>query len=112
MFRSFAVTLDTNGNGNIDLSPYIESVEWDIYQISVQTGQVVHGCTCQIQHNRFFLCGSAQGSLDCAIGPPDIVVMPSDLLTIMWSDGKPGDQAMAGVWYNENPTGTTYSSSH
>lgn len=112
MFRSFETTFNANGLASIDLSPYIESVEWDIYQISVQTGIVTGGCSASILHNNFFLCGTTFGSKDSAAGPPDCVVQPKDTFTIQWAGGSPGDQAILGVWYNENPTGTTISTAH
>lgn len=112
MFRSFTTTLNAQGNGSFDLSPYIESVEWDIYQVSVQTTRVNTNCSAQINHNGFFLCGTAYGSKDSASGPPDCVVLPSDTFTVQWFGGYPGDQALLGVWYNENPQGSTSSSAH
>lgn len=101
MFRTFQTRLDGNGNGSIDLSPYIESVEWDIYQISVQTNTFDFNCIAEIHHNGFFLCGSTQGSKDTATGPPDCVVQPKDTFTIMWSSGPPNGYGNLGVWYNE-----------
>ena len=112
MFRTFQTILDTTGYGEIDLSPYIESMEWDIYQLSIHTGKTTSACTCEIKHNGFFLCNSLQGWKDTAVGPPDIVVTPGDTLSICWYDGASKDQATVGIWYNENPTGTTYSTAH
>lgn len=112
MFRAFQTQLDNTGNGSVNISPYVESSEWDIYQVSVQTGALTGGCTCTIAHNGFFMCASSQGSQDSAYGPPDVVVLPSDQFTVTWAHGKPNDTGTAGIWYNENPTGTTYSSSH
>lgn len=116
MFRSFQTTLDAGGNGGIDISPYIESVEWDIYQISIQT-QNNPNCYAELRHNGFFLCGTANGSKDSATGPPDCIVQPHESFSCMWFNGVasiPGNpiQATMGVWYNENPQGTTYSSAH
>lgn len=111
-FRAFQVTLNNQGGGSIDLSPYIESVEWDIYQISVQTNPYDTSCIAEIHHNGFFLCGSAQGGKDSATGPPDCVVLPKDTFTVTWSGGPLGGQANLGVWYNENAVGTTYSTAH
>ena len=112
MFRAFSTLINAQGYGFFDLSPYIESVEWDIYQVSVQTQTVVANCSAQLNHNGFFLCGTAYGSKDSASGPPDCIVLPSDIFTVQWFNGHPGDQALLGVWFNENPQGTTYSSAH
>jgi len=112
MFRAFQTILDASGSGTIDLSPYIESVEWDIYQISVQTQSMVASCGVEVRHNGFYLCASTHGSKDSASGPPDCVVEPKDTFTIRWFNGKPGDQANLAVWYNENQVGTTYSTAH
>ena len=112
MFRTFQVMLDNAGNGSVDLSPYIESMEWDIYQLSIQTGKATAACTCEVRHNGFFLCNSLQGWKDTAVGPPDIVVQPGDMLSVNWINGAAKDEATVGVWYNENPTGTTYSTAH
>lgn len=113
MFRAFQATASAAGGiVTIDLSPFIESVEWDIYQISVQTQVQNDSCTCEIHHNGYFLCGTNQGFKDSATGPPDLVALPSDTVTIMWNNVNPHDQCQAGVWYNENPQGTTISLAH
>lgn len=112
MFRTFQIYLDSNGNGQVDVSPFIANKEWDIYQISVQTAIFKQSCICQIQHNRFFLCVSPQGSMDTATGPPDIVVGPGDILTVIWFAGQSKDLATVGLWYNENDVGTTVSFTH
>ena len=112
MFRTFQTQLDQSGSGSIHISPYIESVEWDIYQISVQTSTLVTACQCHLHHNGYFLCHSIQGSRDTAVGPPDVVVKPADMFAIYWLNGAPNDQATVGIWYNENPQGTTSSTAH
>lgn len=112
MFRSFQTRLDASGNGFVSLSPYVESIEWDIYQVSIQTATAIATCTAEIRHNGFFLCSTAQGSKDSATGPPDCVVQASDMFSIYWFNGQPNDQATVGIWFNENPAGTTYSSAH
>ena len=112
MFRSFqSQPFDATGSGFISLSPYVESMEWDVYQVSVQT-QSSTTSYCEMRHNGFFLCATTQGAKDSADGPPDVIVLPSDMLTLIWSHGAPGDIGTAGVWYNENPKGTTYSTAH
>lgn len=62
--------------------------------------------------NMNFLCATPQGSLDTATGPPDVVLNSSDTLTAAWQQGSPGDIINVGIWYNENPVGTTYSTAH
>jgi hypothetical protein len=112
MFRAFQTTLNASGNGQIDISPYIESVEWDIYTVAIQTQIQNPSCIAEIHQNGFFLCASSQGSKDTATGPPDAVILPNDILSILWFNGTANDVATAGVWYNENPKGTTTSSAH
>jgi hypothetical protein len=94
------------------VSPANPNNEWDIYQISVSTKTFTPTCLAEVLHNNFFLCGSPQGSLDTATGPPDIVVRASDFLEIAWTNGTANDLATVGVWYNENPTGQTTSTAH
>jgi hypothetical protein len=106
------VKLDSTGGGAVNVGPSITNMEWDIYQISVTTTRIVASCQAQILHNGFFLCATPVGSRDTATGPPDIVVRPGDDLTVQWIDGAVGDLATVGVWYNENPVGTTVSMSH
>lgn len=112
MFRSFQTMLDNTGNGTVGISPYIESMEWDVYQITVQTGRFISGCTAEIRHNGFYLCMTSQGCKDSATGPPDVVVGPTDMLNIVFTGGIAGDTATVGIWYNENPKGTTMSTAH
>lgn len=112
MFRAYQVVAKADGAPYIDISPFIDSVEWDIYQISVQTGQQNDACTCEIHHNMYFLCGTNQGFKDSAVGPPDAIVQAKDNLRIVWANVNPGDICIAAVWYNENPAGTTVSLAH
>jgi len=102
----------TNGYAQIDIGPYVESMEWDIYQFTIQTGQVTAATGCDVKHNGFLLCSTIQGWKDTAVGPPDCVVQPGDTLSVCWSRATPGDTATVGVWYNENPNGTTFSTAH
>src|SRR5215469_18731056 len=96
----------------IGIHPSETNIEWDIYQISVLVLPIWSNTTVDITYNGFFLCSSFQGWKDCATGPPDVVVGPSDFLLVNFSGGKPNDVASIGVWYNENPTGQTYSTAH
>lgn len=101
-----------NGFQAVRITPQIRSVEWDIYQISVQTTSQNDACTVEIHWNNYFLCGSNQGFKDCATGPPDVIVGADDTLLILWSNVNLGDVCQASIWYNENPAGTTYSTAH
>jgi len=72
------------------------------------------GATCVVilYVNGYFLCASPQGSLDTATGPPDVVLNAHDVLTAQWQQGVPNDPINVGIWYNENPAGTTMSTAH
>ena len=108
MFRAFQVKLDSQGAGNVRVGPPNVNNEWDIYQISLNcSGPPMAKCTATLFHNGFFLCASPQGWSDTATGPPNTLVRPGDALTVSWVGGSPGDIATAGVWYNENPVGST-----
>lgn len=110
MFRTFQVKVANDGTAEVDVGPDITNVEWDVYQISVQTSIFNQACVCEIRHNGYFLCVSPQGSMDSATGPPDIVVRAGDSLSANWYRATPGDLATVGIWYNENPIGSTLSS--
>lgn len=112
MFRAYQAVANSSGFATVTFSPYVESVEWDVYQISIQTSNQNDACSCEVHHNGYFLCGTNQGFKDSAVGPPDMVVKASDIATIMWFGANPGDQCQAGIWYNENPAGTTISTAH
>src|SRR5215467_14042617 len=78
MFRAFQGTLDGTGRGKIDVSPNNEAVEWDIYQISVQTNSMRAASIAEIQHNGYFLCGTNSAQRDTAVGPPDLILRAVD----------------------------------
>lgn len=107
MFRAFQTTLDSNGAGYVRVGPGMTNVEWNVRQVSVRCAQAHPQCQVIMYHNGFFVCGSPQGWLDTATGPPNLVVRPGDELTVQWTFGIPEDLATAGVWYTENPVGTT-----
>ena len=104
--------LDASGNGTITIRPTDVAVEWDIYQISTLTGNQKNNCDVDVLYNGFYLCNSYQGQKDTAVGPPDVVLQPSDFLMINFIGGSAGDFANVGIWFNENPTGTTISTAH
>lgn len=112
MFRTFQMKVDPNGTAVVHVHTLTTAMEWDIYQISVKTQVFWVYTQAEIQVNGFFVCGSPQGSLDTATGPPDIVIKPGDDLTVTWINASPGDIATVGIWYNENPVGTTLSFTH
>jgi len=112
MYRNFTNTISATGIGKVDIQHGNTAVEWDIYQISVSCGTITAPCIVLILVNNYFLCATAQGSLDTATGPPDVVLNSSDILTAQWQQGMPGDTINVGLWYNENPVDTTYSTAH
>ena len=112
MFRAYQTNLNASGFGQVFVSPDVDAVEWDIYQISVVTQTANTNTHCMIRHNGFFLCSTPKGWEDTSVGPPDAVVLAHDILAIQWISGSPNELATAGIWYNENPSGTTYSSAH
>jgi len=111
VFRVFQGKL-VNGTVALRARPNDVAVEWDIYQISTTLDNMNHSVYVDLMYNGFFLANSFQGQKDCATGPPDVVVQPSDIFEIVFYNGVSGDLATAGIWYNENPTGTTYSTAH
>lgn len=94
----------------IDIAPNNTAMEWDIYQISVETMPMIQGCFCEIRLNAdpltvsvgsisitqpypgitnpypsgYLVCYTGQGSKDTAVGPPDIVAQAGDQLNIRW----------------------------
>jgi hypothetical protein len=111
-FRTFQVQITANGTASLTIRPTDTAIEWDIYQISTLTGNQKNNCDVDVLYNGFYLCNSYQGQKDTATGPPDVVLQPSDFLTINFIGATPGDYATVGLWYNENPTGTTISTAH
>jgi hypothetical protein len=112
VFRSYSGIVDKNGNATLVIEQFNAAMEWDIYQISCVCGSMGNTCIVVISVNGAFLCSSPQGSGDTATGPPDTVLGASDTMTIQWTQGTPGDQVIANLWYNENVDGTTFSSAH
>jgi hypothetical protein len=104
--------LDSGGSGVVTIGPNQTAMEWDIYQISLRTTNFVSTCWAVIEVNGFFLCSTPQGSLDTATGPPDTVLQPGDEMTVLFVSAHPNDLASVGIWYNENPVGTTMSTAH
>lgn len=112
MFRSFTEAIGPTGSGSVEIRNVNTAVEWDIYQISCSCGQITAPCLVILYVNDNFLCASPQGSLDTATGPPDVILNSADTLTAQWQQGSPGDDITVGIWYNENPVGTTISTAH
>lgn len=112
MFRAFQMKLNNNGYGQVHVHPENTAMEWDIYQITNLLGQYSSSAIVEIQHNSFFLCGSPNGWRDTATGPPDIVLQPGDDLVVTFAYANANDLATVGIWYNENPVGTTTSTAH
>lgn len=112
VFRGFQTKLDNSGYGTIHVGPDNAAMEWDIYQISTRTSQFSQSCIAEVLHNTFFLCGTPVGWKDTATGPPDTVLRPGDEIVINFYYGNAKDLATVGIWYNENPVGTTTSTAH
>lgn len=112
MFQSFQGKADIRGAAVVEITTQNSAMEWDIYQISIKSNTFLANCVAAIYFNGFFLCATPQGSMDTATGPPDVVIQPGDLLTVEFTAAPPNDTVSVGIWFNENPVGTTYSSSH
>jgi hypothetical protein len=106
-FRSFPGVIASDGTGSVLIQQDNASVEWDISQVSINTstGKGTR-VTAQMLLNGFFLAATTQGSGDTATGPPDIILSRSDILTIAFSGGNPGDKTNVGIWYTEQNAGT------
>ena len=111
-FRQFIGTIDSTGNGIVDIYHNNVATEWDIFQISVSCGNMGNNCIVQLAINGAFLCATPQGSLDTATGPPDVVLNSADKLTAQWINGVFGDPLTVNIWFNEHPVGTTRSTAH
>jgi hypothetical protein len=112
VYRSYQGSIGANGRGSVEVRHGNAAVEWDIYQISCQCGTMGATCVVILYVNGAFLCATPQGSLDTACGPPDVVLNSTDTLTATWQLGTVGDTVTVGIWYNENPSGTTISLAH
>lgn len=107
MYRAFTNTIAPSGNGSVPIQNTNAAMEWDIYQISVQCGAIQANCIVILYINGNFLCATPQGSLDTAVGPPNVILRATDVLTAQWQNGFPGDPLTVGIWYNENPVGSS-----
>lgn len=105
--RQYQTFLDSNGVGRIDITPSNVAMEWKIFQVPIFTKTFTSGCIGAIFHNDSYLHSTPIGSLDAAAGPPYPIITSGDVFTISWTGGKPGDQATATIWYEENPAGTS-----
>jgi len=112
MLRLYMTQLDANGNGQVTINPENQAMEWDIGRIALKANFPINGCQAQITYNGFFVCGTAQGSLDTAVGPPNLIIRPSEVIQVQWILGVPHDQVTVGIYYYENPIGTTAGAVH
>lgn len=100
-YRSYTTKLDSGGNGSIDITPLTAAMQWNIDQISVSTKTFTANCQAVLQYNKLFLAFSPIGSIDTATGPPNVVIKPNDILTIVWVGGAANDTATITIWYDE-----------
>lgn len=107
-FKTFPGKLDGTGAGIVEIQQENASTEWDIYQLSVNgSNPATNSMTCQVLVNGFLLCNSPAAAADTASGPPDIVLTRSDDLRVVFTAGIPNDNVNVGIWFIENPAGTT-----
>lgn len=107
-FKTFPGKLDATGAGIVEIQQQNASVEWDIFQISVSgSTPAINNMICSVMLNGFLLCNSPAAAADTATGPPDIVLTRSDDLKVVFAQGIANDSVNVGLWYNENPAGTT-----
>jgi hypothetical protein len=110
--RSFPVTLDGNGNGNVAISIDNSNVRWIIDNIAVETNQAAN--TSPIPRCVFrmgdpvsgkFLGGTDSGALDTGSGRA--ILYAGDVMYAIWSGGVPGSIATATVTGTFDPAGAT-----
>lgn len=106
-YRKFTGVIAANGTGEVDVQNTNAAMEWDIYQISCKCGAIQANCIVVLNINGNFLCATPQGSLDTATGPPDVILRATDIMQAQWQNAIPGDPIEVGIWYNENPVGTS-----
>lgn len=106
-FRQFPGTIIANGTAQVIIQQDNASMEWDVYQVSVNAPATSGKASAIMTYNGFFVTRTSQAAGDTAIGPPDIILSRADIITISFSNANPGDLVNVGVWYTENPAGTT-----
>jgi hypothetical protein len=104
-FRSFPGVVASDGTASVLVQQDNASTEWDIFQVSVNAPMTSSKITAQLLINGFFLTRTAQASGDTATGPPNVILSRSDIMTLAFSGGNPGDRVNVAVWYNENVAG-------
>jgi hypothetical protein len=108
--RDKSVTLDSNGNGNVDFSIDNTNVRWVIDLVSVETNQAANSTpvpTCVFRLNDpvtgKFLGGTQSGALDTGNGRA--ILFTGDTLYAVWSGGIPGSIATATISGTFDPAG-------
>lgn len=107
-FKTFPGKLDASGNGSVIIQQDNASVEWDIYQISVNgSNPTTNNMICTVLLNSFLLCNSPAAAADTATGPPDVILSRGDTLTVNFTQGISNDNVNVGIWFDEAIAGSS-----
>lgn len=96
-FDTYTVTVDAGGSATVTVRPPYGEI-WTVTQIAVEMPTVAAGSTCVIRKNASPVTPMVP-QLDAAAGDPPVVLLPSDRLTIEWTNCTPGAVGKVAVTY-------------
>lgn len=96
-------TADSTGTAVVNFETISPGLQWVISQISLETTPFRVGASCVVRRGGRYLTSTIIGSGDTAYGPPSIILLRGVLLTCTWTGLTQGDEAIATIWYEEQP---------
>lgn len=94
--RTQTATADETGAATVSFGPPDGGYQWTVEAVAVSTS-AGQACPCAVAVDGTVRCWTTQGQQDNASGAPAIVLQPTNVLTVTWSDAGAGATCSATI---------------
>jgi hypothetical protein len=99
--RPFTCVVTAGGIGTVTIKPD-RRMNWSVQQLSNEMLTAPGTAICALRKNGY-LVTQLIAQADVAGGDPPVTLLPSDVMTVVWSGATPGDVGKVLVTYEEIP---------
>lgn len=98
--REYTATVNASGVATVTIRTRTRLQTWTISQVSVEMATAPIGSTCELRRNGF-LVTPLIGTGDAASGDPPVILRGTDVCTVTWAGGTPGDIGKVLIFFDD-----------
>lgn len=98
--REYTAVVAANGEATVTIRTRTRLQTWTLQQVSVEMATAPIGAVCELRRNGF-LVTPLIATGDAAAGDPPVPLRGTDVATVKWTGGTPGDVGRVFVLFDD-----------